>query len=66
MRKRSIEDIERKYHQRGENGIMDLHFVNHRAANNTERAAKRSNVIAWLSLLVGILGTIAAIIALYQ
>lgn len=67
MRKRPlIEDIERKYDQGNEHGIMDQYIINIRSADKAERAAKKSNVIAWLSLWVGALGTIAASIALFQ
>lgn len=62
-----IEMIERKQEQgANKHKIMDQHVLAKEAEGRSARDAKSAKIIAWVSLGTSIVGTVAAIIALFN
>lgn len=61
-----IEMIERKLEQGRKHQIMDQAFLEKVSADRSAQEAKSAKIMAWVSLGVSIVGTVAAIIALLK
>lgn len=61
-----IERLEREQEQANKHKIMDQHFLAKEAEARSAQDAKSAKIIAWISLGISIVGTIAAVIALFK
>lgn len=62
-----IEMIERKQEQEANKPlIVDHHYIAYKNAERAAREAKSSKILTWVSVWATIVGTIAAVIALFH
>lgn len=61
-----IERIEREMDQANKPQIMDRQFLAMEAEAKSAQDARNAKIIAWVSLVTSIVGTVAAVIALFK